>query len=205
MVERDRRLGERLAQLRRRRGMSQEVLAERSGVSVSVIRKLERSERDSAGLSTVRKFASALGVPTMELFAPTPAFAGPVDEYERDDLYDLRRVLQPPRGVDGASVFSLAEDDGRPGGLVESLRIADGLFRDDDFAAAAAALPTLIIQARVAVAESVADASRPPQRRDRSSAERVRKARTKLRACGPAAFVVLGLAQPWCRRSSGTQ
>jgi len=58
--------------------MTQEALAERSGVSVSVIRKLERGERDSAGLSTVRKLAFALGVPTMELFAPTPAFAGPV-------------------------------------------------------------------------------------------------------------------------------
>ncbi|MGH3831013.1 MAG: helix-turn-helix domain-containing protein [Pseudonocardiaceae bacterium] len=154
MAERDRRLGERLAQLRRRRGMTQEALAERSAVSVSVIRKLEQGERDSAGLSTLRKLASALDVPTMELFAPAPAFAGPVDEYERDDLYDLRRVLQPPRGVDGASVLSLAEDDGLPGGLAESLRIADVLFRDDDFTAVAAVLPTLITQARVAVAES---------------------------------------------------
>jgi transcriptional regulator with XRE-family HTH domain len=154
MAERDRRLGDRLAPLRRRRGMTQEALAERSGVSVSVIRKLERGERDSAGLSTLRKLASALGVPTMELFAPAPVFVGPVDEYDRDDLYDLRRVLQPPRGVDGASLLSLAEDDGTPGGLAESLRIADGLFRDDDFTAAAIVLPTLIKQARVAVAES---------------------------------------------------
>lgn len=154
MAERDRRLGERIAQLRRRRGMTQEALAERSGVSISVIRKLERGERDSAGLSTLRKLASALDVPTMELFAPAPAFAGPVDEYERDDLYDLRRVLQPPRGVDGASVLSLAEDDGPPGALAESLRIADGLFRDDDFTAAATVLPTLITQAQVAVTES---------------------------------------------------
>lgn len=154
MAERDRRLGERLAQLRRRHGMPQEALAERSGVSVSVIRKLEQGERDSAGLSTLRKLASALGVPTMELFAPAPVFAGPVDEYERNDLYDLRRVLQPPRGVDGASMLSLAEDDAAPDGLAESLRIADGLFRDDDFTAAAAVLPTLITQARVAIAES---------------------------------------------------
>lgn len=111
MMRWDRRLGERLAELRRRRGMTQETLAERSDVSVSVIRKLERGERNSAGLSTLRKLASALGVPTMELFAPAPVLAGPVDEYERDDLYELRRVLQPPRGVDGASVLPLAEDD----------------------------------------------------------------------------------------------
>lgn len=154
MAERDLRLGERLAQLRRRRGMTQEALAERSGVSVSVIRKLERGERDSAGLSTLRKLASALGVPTMELFTPAPAFVGPVDEYEHDDLYDLRRILQPPRGIDGASVLSLAEDDGAHGDLAESLRIADGLFRNDDFTAAAVALPMLITQARVAVAAS---------------------------------------------------
>ena len=154
MADRDRRLGERLAQLRRRRGWTQEELAERSSVSVSVIRKLERGERDSAGLSTIRKFASALNVATMELFAPVPVFAGPVDESERDDLYDLRRLLQPPRGVDGIGVISLAEDDDAPSGLDESLRIADRLFRDDDFAAAATVLPTLITQARIAVAES---------------------------------------------------
>jgi transcriptional regulator with XRE-family HTH domain len=154
MADRDRRLGERLAQLRRRRGWTQEELAERSGVSASVIRKLERGERDSAGLSTLRKFASALHVATMELFAPVPAFAGLVDESERDDLYDLRRVLQPPRGVDGTGVVSLAEDDDAPNGLEESLSIADRLFRDDDFAATATVLPTLITQARIAVAEA---------------------------------------------------
>jgi transcriptional regulator with XRE-family HTH domain len=178
--------------------MTQEALAERSGVSVSVIRKLERGERDSAGLSTVRKLASALDVPTMELFAPAPAFAGPVDEHERDDLYDLRRVLQPPRGIDGASVLSLAEDDGPPGGLAESLRIADGLFRDDDFTAAATVLPTLITQARVAVAESG---------QEQQLSAWAQLARTFLLAASLLTQLrfVVGLAQPWRRRSSGTQ
>lgn len=157
-----RRLGERLAELRRRQGLTQEELAEQSAVSVSVIRKLERGERDSACLSTLRKFAGALGVTTMQLFAPSPTFAGPVDEDERNDLYELRRVLQPPRGVDGAALLSLADDESGPNGddLTESLRIADRLFRDDDFAAATAALPTLITHARWTLAESTQDQRR---------------------------------------------
>jgi transcriptional regulator with XRE-family HTH domain len=157
-----RRLGERLAELRRRQGLTQEELAERSTVSVSVIRKLERGERDSACLSTLGKFAGALGVRTMQLFAPSPTFAGPVDEDERNDLYELRRVLQPPRGVDGATLLSLADDESGPNGedLTASLRIADRLFRDDDFSAATAALPTLITQARWNLAESTADQRR---------------------------------------------
>lgn len=157
-----RRLGERLAELRRRQGLTQEELAERSTVSVSVIRKLERGERDSACLSTLGKFAGALGVRTMQLFAPSPTFAGPVDEDERNDLYELRRVLQPPRGVDGAALVSLADEEAGPNGgnLTESLRIAERLFRDDDFAAATAALPTLITHARWALAESTQDQRR---------------------------------------------
>lgn len=129
---------------------------------MSVIRKLKRGERDSACLATLGKLAGALGVRTMQLFAPAPTFTGPIDEDERNDLYELRRVLQPPRGVDGAALLSLADDEHGPNGddFTESLRIADRLFRDDDFAAATAALPTLITHARWALAESTEDQRR---------------------------------------------
>lgn len=86
-------IGRTLARIRRRAGLTQESLAERAGVSVSVIRKLERADRDSASLPTLRKLAQALGVTTVDLFHPTPEFTDrPVDD--RDDLYLIRRVLQ---------------------------------------------------------------------------------------------------------------
>jgi transcriptional regulator with XRE-family HTH domain len=193
-----RQLGERLAGLRRRRGLTQEGLAERSTISVSVIRKLEQGERDSACLSTLRKLAGALRVTTMQLFAPSPSFAGPVDEDERNDLYQLRRVLQPPRGVDGAALLSLADEEVGPNSddLSESLRIADRLFRDDDFAAVIAVLPILIIHARWALAESARD-----QRGLRS-----RRRTCSLPRCSPSFARMISLTTPlvslWKLRSA---
>ena len=43
-------IGESVGRYRRRAGFTQEQLAERAGVSVSVIRKLEQGGRDSASL-----------------------------------------------------------------------------------------------------------------------------------------------------------
>lgn len=55
-------IGERLARLRRRHGLSQEKLAERSGVSVDVIRKLEQGRRKPALMATLTALARALDV-----------------------------------------------------------------------------------------------------------------------------------------------
>jgi len=55
-------IGERLARLRRRHGLSQERLAERSGISVDVIRKLEQGRRKSALMATLTALARALDV-----------------------------------------------------------------------------------------------------------------------------------------------
>jgi len=60
-------LGERLQTVRKLRGLSQKELASLSGVSVSLIRKLEQHERPDTRLETLRKLASALRVPTTEL------------------------------------------------------------------------------------------------------------------------------------------
>src|SRR5437667_171795 len=69
-------IGHKIARRRRRLGLTQEGLAERAGVSVSVIRKLEQGDRDTASLLTLRKIAQALDVTTVELFNPTPQFDG---------------------------------------------------------------------------------------------------------------------------------
>jgi transcriptional regulator with XRE-family HTH domain len=53
-------LGDRLAQLRRDRGMTQEELADRAGVSVDVVRKLEQHRKDGIRLETLRKLAAGL-------------------------------------------------------------------------------------------------------------------------------------------------
>ncbi len=70
-------LGGRLASVRKRRGLSQRELAHASGLSLSLIRKLEQDSYGHVGLETARKLAAALGVTTSALVtepdAPVPA------------------------------------------------------------------------------------------------------------------------------------
>ncbi|MGA8114760.1 MAG: helix-turn-helix domain-containing protein [Actinocatenispora sp.] len=65
-------VGDRLRQVRKRRGLTQRELARRSGVSLSLVRKLEQGERADTRLETVRRFAVTLGVPTTQLMAGPP-------------------------------------------------------------------------------------------------------------------------------------
>jgi hypothetical protein len=122
---------------------------------VSVIRKLERNDRDSASLPALRKLAAALDVTTVELFEPTPRFDGPVDLDDRDDLYAIRRVLQPARSLAGPVMPTLADDDQTPtvDAVRQSVREVNGMFRDSDYAGAVAALPTAIGHARRAATD----------------------------------------------------
>lgn len=150
MAPRTPELGDNLARIRRRRGLTQEQLAEHATVSVSVIRKLERADRDSASLPTLHKLAKALGVTTVDLFAPVPRFDERVDVDDRADMFAIRRALQPARTLSGASVPSLA-DDGEPptlDGLRGTVREINGMFRDSDYAGAVATLPTALAHAR---------------------------------------------------------
>jgi transcriptional regulator with XRE-family HTH domain len=59
-------IGDRLRQLRKQSLMTQEQLAERSGVAVSTIIRIERNQVEPHG-STIRKLAEALGVEPQEL------------------------------------------------------------------------------------------------------------------------------------------
>lgn len=61
--------GDRLREARKRAGYSQQELAGHSGVSLSLIRKLEQGEREDTRLETARALASSLRVPTSRLIA----------------------------------------------------------------------------------------------------------------------------------------
>jgi DNA-binding XRE family transcriptional regulator len=53
--------GERLRQLRRQRGLSQEKLADRAGVSLTTVARLERQRSPSCRCRTLARLAAALG------------------------------------------------------------------------------------------------------------------------------------------------
>lgn len=61
-------LGQRLRAARKRAGLEQQALAEKSGISRQTIRELERGNyRSSLALRTAEKLAKALGIPPADL------------------------------------------------------------------------------------------------------------------------------------------
>lgn len=73
-------LGERIRNVRRRRGLTQSELASAAGVSASLIKKLEQGSITDARLETLRKIATALTVSTTMLAAgPDAESAQPAD------------------------------------------------------------------------------------------------------------------------------
>lgn len=61
------RVGERLKELRRQAMLTQEELAEKSGVGITTINRIEKGHVDDPHFSTLRKLAVALRVPAEEL------------------------------------------------------------------------------------------------------------------------------------------
>ena len=84
MSEYAREFGKHIRSMRRARGVTQDVLAERSGVSADTIRRIEHGSF-AASIETLRKVCSGLGV------APSTVFEsfelGRTDE--RRELFDL--------------------------------------------------------------------------------------------------------------------
>lgn len=141
-------LGDRLARLRRLADVTQEGLAERSGISVDVIRKLEQHRKHSARLPTLHKLAAGLGVEVTGLLGDPPALSNV--EAESPALVAVRRAIMPsPLAVtpepDGAESLSLD--------LLKA-EIAEGwtLYHAAEFGQLTQALPGIIEDARLAVA-----------------------------------------------------
>jgi transcriptional regulator with XRE-family HTH domain len=129
-------LGDRIRELRKRRGMSQRDLAQASGVSVSLIRKIEQGERNDTRIATLRKLAVATGVTTTALLGtpPAPALAGdrpgPVWKPVRD-------ALTRPEGAGDLEPVTGA-------GLARSLEAAVKLYHDNRYHDLAVVLPGLL-------------------------------------------------------------
>ncbi|MDH2389108.1 helix-turn-helix domain-containing protein [Streptomyces sp. HNM0663] len=130
-------LGDRLRDVRKRRGMTQQELARESGVSVSLIRKLEQGERQDARLETVRRLAASLRVPTMRLVAESAEDgASPAT---LDQWATVRKALTAP-------LRDIAELDEppTPEGVRDALSAAVPLFSGDRFTELRAVLPPLL-------------------------------------------------------------
>lgn len=101
-------ISDRVRELRRRRGMTQEELAEHSGLSLAVVKKLEQG--GTCRMETYHQLARALGVTTVwfaSAGSPEPAEAS-VDDVV---LADMRSAINPPVGFAGRPLYGTADGD----------------------------------------------------------------------------------------------
>jgi len=125
-------LGDRVREARRRRGLTQRDLARLSGLSLSLVRKLEQDERGDIRIETAHKLAASLGVRTTTLIGDRhlpalspasrrspgsrPPSASPVSQTKAARLSDLNSL--PTRSyltVAQGDVVGLAYDAGIDG------------------------------------------------------------------------------------------
>ncbi|MGQ4514725.1 helix-turn-helix domain-containing protein [Streptomyces sp. DW26H14] len=138
-------LGKTLRRLRRLADLTQEELAERSGVSVDVVRQLEQRRKHSARLPTLHALANGLGVELTTLLGDPPAVAP--GEPDGPRFVAVRRAVMPvlwgPPPSPVSPEFSV-------GHLRD--RIAEGWtqYHAAEFDAVMKVLPDLIADARSA-------------------------------------------------------
>jgi transcriptional regulator with XRE-family HTH domain len=129
-------LGDRLRETRKRCGLTQADLARASGVSVSLIRKLEQDERDAVRMETLRKLALALRVRTTFLAAgrdAEDADSGTAAAWEpvRSALYREPSQPEEPPTPDGiAGVLRSVRVPLAVNRYSDVLAVLPGLMRD---------------------------------------------------------------------------
>ncbi|MDN3259939.1 helix-turn-helix domain-containing protein [Streptomyces sp. CSDS2] len=147
-------LGDRIARLRRLADLTQEALAERSGVCVDLVRKLEQKRKHSARLPTLHALSGGLGVELTALLGDPPAIPS-TGEPDPPQMVALRRAIMPPlflppqepKGVEKLSLPLLWRE------------IADGwtLYHDAEFGRLMEMLPGMTEDARFAAAVGTTD------------------------------------------------
>lgn len=140
--------GDVLKRARLRAGLTQEGLADRTGLSIGVIKKLEGG--GTGRLETYHVIARTLGVRTSTLLDP----AGPHHARRQDDdnidLLSFRQAITPPIGVIGRLAPETGEEPDL-GRLTATARTIATAYHQDDYATVAELLPPLVHSAHATV------------------------------------------------------
>jgi transcriptional regulator with XRE-family HTH domain len=141
-------------------GLTQEQVAERSGVSVDVIRKLEQHRKHSARLPTLHALARGLGMEVTTLLGDPPAVAAN-GAPEPPELVELRRAVMPslvPKPPGDLAALSID---------IVRAEIADAwtIYHSANFAQLLTLLPGIVADARLLAAVGA-----PEQKADGSAA-----------------------------------
>ncbi|MDI5937185.1 helix-turn-helix domain-containing protein, partial [Micromonospora sp. DH15] len=154
-------IGRRMAELRARRGMSQQVFADRIGKSKSWVDKVERGVRTLDRLSVIETVAAALGVTPTILLTGRPRREGVTDIDAAVERIRAALARHDPPGADADSPTARQLDD-RAGH-------AWAAYRNGHHAQVLRALPDLLAATRhTGRAEPAAD---PPVRVYRLTAQ----------------------------------
>ncbi|MFE1079884.1 helix-turn-helix domain-containing protein [Nocardiopsis alba] len=100
-------IGGRVAALRRRRGMTQEDLSEKTGLGIATIKKIEQG--GSARMETYHAIARFFGKVTLAFAEPTSPTPG--DEYQDPALAAIRAAINPPIDISGEPMFDVGVDE----------------------------------------------------------------------------------------------
>ncbi len=148
-------LGSRLAQIRRRRSLTQAQLAEAAGLLVDLVCKLEAGAKDGVRLGSLHALARALDIPTAALLE---AQEEPVMEASDLEVLPLRRMLVP-----GASPALAGEPPSLPS-LRQRLLSVTRAYHQSRYAEVVAALPELVADLAGAVEAGDDEAGREARR-----------------------------------------
>ncbi|MET9529617.1 helix-turn-helix transcriptional regulator [Streptomyces sp. NPDC006649] len=138
-------IGDRIRGLREFRDVTQEELAQRAGVSVDTIRKLEQNRRQSARINTLRSLARALDV-QLERLVGQPT----VTENLTDDggLIALRDAIQDVGALPGVPVEDDLEDPPTPDVWTDTVKAATSMYWKGDYSRLSGILPMLLREGR---------------------------------------------------------
>jgi len=142
-------IGEQIARLRSAARMTQEQLAERAGISVDVIRRLEQGVRHSARLNTLTKIASALGAELSVIITPRTTFAPEPDR----GIPAIREAITSST-VDQLGGLAESDADIDLTRLTASVDSAWHIWQRGEYSILGRLLPELVAEARHAAKES---------------------------------------------------
>ncbi|OON82211.1 helix-turn-helix domain-containing protein [Streptomyces tsukubensis] len=144
-------IGDRIRNLREFRDVTQEQLAQRAGVSVDTVRKLEQGSRQSARINTLRALARALDV-QLERLVGQPT----VTQELSDDggLIALRDAIQDVSALPGVLADDDIEDPPDEGSWADAVRAATRLYWAGELSELSSTLPLLLRDGRAVARET---------------------------------------------------
>lgn len=144
-------IGDRIRSLREFRDLTQEQLAERAGVHVDTIRKLEQNVRQSARINTLRALARALDVQLERLVGQATV----TQQLSHDGgLLELRDAIQDIGALPGVPALENLEDPPTEAAWVDSVRDATSTYWRGDYSSLSSILPLLLRDGRAVARET---------------------------------------------------